>query len=127
MKTPVWFAMAIIFSACAHDLGLMKMEEQVNAYGAAIRWNQIKKAVGCLAVPPDRAPDWKRWKDIRVTAYRVVSRERSEAGGVLTQHVEISYLPPDSVVEKTVADVQRWRFDDDRNRWVLDSGLPHLD
>ena len=126
MKTPVWFALAIMFSACAHDFGLMKLDEQVNGYGAAIRWNQFKKATEYLTSPPQRSPDWARLKETKVTAYRVLSRERSPSGSVMTQNVEIGYILPGSVVEKTLTDNQRWHYDDDRNRWLLDSGLPGL-
>jgi hypothetical protein len=48
------------------------------------------------------------------------------SGKVMMQTVEIRYIPPGSVVEKTVIDQQRWRFDEDDNRWVLESGLPPL-
>ncbi len=126
VKTPYWFALIILLSACSHDYDLMKMEEQVSGYGSAIRWNLFKKAVAYLDPPPLRAPDWNRLAEIKVTSYSPQFRDVLPSGKVMMQTVEIRYIPPGSVVEKMVIDQQRWRFDEDDQRWVLESGLPSL-
>jgi len=124
VKAPFWFALTALLSACAHDYDLMKMEEQVSGYGAAIRWNLFKKAVTYLAVPPARSPDWKALAETKVTAYTPQFRDTLTSGKVMMQSVEIRYIPPGSVVEKTLIDQQRWHFDDDTGRWMLETGLP---
>lgn len=126
VKALVGFACLALLSACAHDLELMKMEEQVNGYGSAIRWNLFKKAAGYLDPPPVPAPDWKALAETKVTAYSPQYREVLPSGKVMTQTVEIRYIPPGAVVEKSLIDQQRWRFDEDGNRWVLESGLPEF-
>lgn len=122
----VWFALVLQLGACSHDYQLMKAEEQFNAYGAAIRWNLFKRAVDYLATPPDPPLDWQLLKNVKVTGYRVEFRDLYPSGKVATQTVEIRYLPPDSVVELRLIDEQRWRFDDQRDRWLLESGLPRF-
>jgi hypothetical protein len=124
-KALLWFTLTAMMAACSHDYQLMKMEEQVNGYGAAIRWNLFKKAAAYLAEPPTDAPDWQRLRDTKVTAYDLQSRDYFPSGNVMMQTVEIRYIPPDGVVEKTITDPQRWRFDDDKDRWVLETGLPY--
>jgi hypothetical protein len=104
----------------------MKMEEHVSGYGSAIRWNLFKKAVAYLDPPPLQTPDWKRLAENKVTSYSPQFRDLLPSGKVMMQTVEIRYIPPGSVVEKTVIDQQRWRFDEDDSRWVLESGLPPL-
>ncbi len=126
MKTVYWFALICLLSACSHDYDLMKMEEQVSGYGSAIRWNLFKKAVAYLDPPPSRPPDWKALAEIKVTSYSPQFRDVLPSGKVMMQTVEIRYIPPGSVVEKTVIDQQRWRFDEDDNRWVVESGFPQL-
>jgi hypothetical protein len=105
----------------------MKMEDQVSGYGAAIRWNLFKKALTYLAEPPARSPDWKALDETKVTAYTTQFRDLLPSGKVMMQSVEIRYIPPGSVVEKTFIDQQHWHFDDDSGRWLLETGLPRLD
>lgn len=126
LKTAYWFALIILLSSCSHDYELMKMEEQVSGYGSAIRWNLFKKAVTYLDPPPLKTPDWNSLAQVKVTSYRPQYRDVLPSGMVMMQSVEISFIPPGSVVEKTIVDQQRWRFDEDDNRWVLESGFPAL-
>lgn len=105
----------------------MKMEDQVSSYGAAVRWNLFKKAIAYLAEPPARSPDWKALAETKVTAYTLQFRDLLPSGKVMMQTVEIRYIPPGSVVEKTLIDQQRWHVDDDSGRWLLETGLPRLD
>lgn len=127
LKKLFWFAWVALLSACSHDFDLMKMEDQVSSYGSAIRWNLFKKAVGYLDPPPERSPDWKRLDETKVTSYTLQFRDLLPSGKVMMQSVEIRYIPPGSVVEKTIIDQQRWHFDDDAERWVLETGLPALE
>lgn len=127
LKKLFWFAWLALLSACAHDYDLMKMEDQVSGYGAAIRWNLFKKAVGYLDPPPERSPDWAMLAETKVTSYTLQFRDILPSGKVMMQSVEIRYIPPGSVVEKTIIDHQRWHFDEDTERWVLETGLPALD
>ena len=89
MKAPYWFALATLLSACSHDYDLMKMEEQVSGYGAAIRWNLFKKAWTYLAEPPARSPDWKALAETKVTAYTPQFRDLLPSGKVPVTSVPI--------------------------------------
>jgi hypothetical protein len=124
LKTALWFACGLLLAGCSHDYQLMKTEEQLNGYGAAIRWNMFKRAVDYLAAPPHPSPNWKEFDQIKVTAYKPTFRDLLPSGNVALQTVEIRYIPADSVVEKAITDEQRWRFDEARGRWVLETGLP---
>jgi hypothetical protein len=127
LKMALGFVGYLLLTACSHDYQLMKTEEQLNAYGAAIRWNLFKRAVDYLATPPHPAPNWTELDQIKVTAYKPTFRDLYPSGMYATQTVEIKYIPANSVVEKTLVDEQRWRFDEARDRWVLESGLPKFE
>jgi hypothetical protein len=107
-------------------MDLMKLEEQVGGYGAAIRWNLFKKALNYLDPPPAHMPDWKALADLKVTSYNVQFREVMPSGKVMMQTVEIRYLPPGGVVEKVAIDQQCWHLDEDSGRWLLETGLPPI-
>ena len=115
---------SVLLAACSHDYQLMKTEEQLHGYEAAIRWNLFKRAMDYLASPPTPSPDWRALDQIKVTGYKATFRDLFPSGKFLLQTVEIRYLPAGSVVERTLIDEQRWRFDEDRDRWLLETGLP---
>lgn len=124
LKTALCFVGYLLLTACSHDYQLMKTDEQLNGYGAAIRWNMFKRAVNYLATPPHPSPNWKELDQLKVTAYKTTFRDLYPSGKFASQTVEIKYIPAGSVVEKTITDEQRWRFDDNQDRWVLETGLP---
>lgn len=124
VKSACGLAFGVMLTACSHDYLLMKTEEQLHGYEAAIRWSLFKRAAGYLADPAKAAPDWKRLEQIRVTGYVTTFRDLFQSGKVLTQTVKIRYLTGNGVVERTIEDEQRWRFDELQERWLLETGLP---
>lgn len=114
----------LALTACSHDYLLMRTEEQLHGYEAAIRWSLFKRAAEYLADPSKFTLDWKRLDRIKVTGYQAKFRDLFPSGKVLTQTVEIRYLTSNGVVEDMLTDEQRWRYDDARDRWLLETGLP---
>lgn len=115
---------AMLVAACAHDLGLMKKEETLNAYRAAIRWNAFEQANAFRSAqaPPRRSSEELR--NIHVTGYDVLAEREDKERLTLNQTVAIRYYRTDDLIEKTAIDEQRWHYDPDRGRWALDSALP---
>ncbi|MGZ8216089.1 hypothetical protein [Methylomagnum sp.] len=124
LKSLRWGVCCLALTACSHDYLLMRTEEQLHSYEAAIRWSLFKRAAEYLADPSKSAPDWKKLDRIKVTGYQAKFRDLFPSGKVLTQTVEIRYLTSSGVVEDSLVDEQRWRFDDLRDRWLLETGLP---
>lgn len=124
LKSIHWFAIILLLTACSHDYKLMKAEQEFNGYGAAIRWSLFKRARDYLADPYRQPFDWDLLQQIQVTSYQPIFRDLFPSGKYATQTVEIRYLTGGGVVERTLTDEQRWRFDEARDRWLLDSGLP---
>jgi hypothetical protein len=123
-----WMALSLALTACAHDYQLMKMEEQLNGYAGAIRWSLFKKSLDFHAHPPSPLPDWEALQNIKVTSYQALSRDTQDDADndlkIVLQTVEIRYVTSNNVVEKTITDEQRWRYDNDKSRWLLETGLP---
>lgn len=116
---------AALLAACAHDLGLMKKEETLNAYRAAIRWNAFQRAA---TFQSERAPRsaTDHLADVRVTGYEVLGESEDKEHQTWNQTVEIRYYRTGDLVERTTRDRQAWRYDSTRAAWVLDSALPRF-
>jgi hypothetical protein len=114
-------------AACSHDLGLMKQDEMLTGYEAAVRFGMWEKAAQYQQPGRYSEQDIVRLRGYHVTSYEVRDQDRPGPGNVLLQTVEIRYLRPDELSEHSVLDRQMWRFDADRDRWLLETGLPNLE
>ncbi|MGX2042011.1 hypothetical protein ACWJKU_18080 [Methylocaldum sp. MU1018] len=119
-------ACCLALAACANDLGLMKMEETLNNYGSAIRWGLFQKAWDFQADKQKPAPDFDALKNIKVTAYDSVFRSEQDEGKAVLQTVEIRYIDNQDLVERSLTDEQKWRFDVEKKRWLLESPFPQF-
>ena len=109
---------------CSHDLHIMKTEEEMSSYGSAIRWGLFEKAAD-FQPPEKRTPvNMDFLKDIHVTSYSPTYRSEEDANSIIKQTVEIRYYREQTGVERTITDRQTWRFDKEKGRWFLESGLP---
>lgn len=119
-----WLGLGPALPACTHDYQLMRMDEQLNGYAGAIRWSLFKKSLDYYARPPSPLPDWQALKDIKVTYYQPLFRDVLDEGKVVLQTVEIRYVRGNQMVERSLTQDQRWRYDEDKNRWLLETGFP---
>ncbi len=127
MKRLISLGVAALFAACAHDLSLMKKEETLNAYRSAIRWSAFEQA---SAFRSDRAPHRRtsaNLKDIHVTGYEILAEREDKTQQTLLQTVAIRYYRTGDLIEKTTMDEQDWRYDPEREKWMLHSALPHFE
>ncbi|CAL1239056.1 hypothetical protein [Candidatus Methylocalor cossyra] len=121
-RTAYRLAACLALVACTHNLHLMKMEEQIGRYGGLMRWSEFRRALAFYAHPP--AVDWQLLKEIKVTGYQPVSRDLLDDDTTVLQTVEIRYVKGDGVVVRTLIDEQRWRYEDETGRWLLESEFP---
>ncbi len=119
-------ALSLALTACSHDYHLMKMEEQLNSYAGAIRWSMFKKSLDFYEHPPSPMPDWQALRDIQVTYYQPMFRDILSDGNLVLQTVEIRYVRSNNVVERSITEDQRWRYDENKNRWLLQTGFPQF-
>ena len=67
--------------------------------------------------------DLDRLRLFRVTAYTLRSAGVYDEGMTARQVVEIKMFNKQQAVERTIIDEQEWRYDEERQRWVLHSWL----
>jgi hypothetical protein len=118
--------LVLLLAACAHDLGLMKRDETLNAYRATVRWGPLESArkyqserARSLAVPLDL-------EQLRISGYEVTSQTLDKERMTLSQTVKLRYYRSGNLVERETVDEQLWRYDDEQEKWLLDSPLPRF-
>jgi hypothetical protein len=65
-----------------------------------------------------------RLRLFRVTSYTLRSAAVFDEGMTVMQTVEIKMFNTQQAVERTILQEQEWRYDEERKRWLLHSGLP---
>jgi hypothetical protein len=121
---------ALLMVACASTSNLDKSRsDALKQYEAMIRWSEWDGAVNFIApdyleANPISRLDLDRLRLFKVTSYVVRSTQLYDEGLTMTQVVEIRLFHKSQAVERSVMDEQLWRYDEERQAWLLHSGLP---
>ena len=107
------------------------LQDTLDAYQALIRWGDFGGAM--LFVHPDHIPEQReaelimeRFAQIQINGYAVKSRSPGPDENTYLQTAEISFANRHNMVVRTTHDPQVWRWQQDRERWMLVSGLPDI-
>jgi hypothetical protein len=118
----------IILSGCATFAEKEKAEaldETTTKYGRAIRFGYFELAKIFIRSPENmKKESMGNLTGIKVSSYEVVSKELSTDKLEARHVVEIQYYYTDRLIEKTLHDVQLWKYDVSEEKWYLHSGLP---
>lgn len=99
------------------------MDSILRLYEKSIKWGMYTDAQSVVENPePQELLD--RYQEVKVVSYEVVRQEIVGDFEQLNQLVEIKFYHEQQGTIKTVRDPQMWTYDDDRETWVLQSGLP---
>ena len=117
---------ALLLLACSHgqDMFLMKRDEVLTRYAGAIRWGEWEKAAQFQEPARRTRLDLAWLKTIHIATYNPVFLQDDPKSKIVEQTVEIRYFIEPFGSEKTLTDRQLWRFDEELDRWTLDSDLP---
>lgn len=118
-----------ILAACSSNQIDKSRGEAFKQYETIIRWSQWDAAADFISVDyqeenPITRLDMDRLRLFRVTAYNIRSTGVYDEGMTARQVVEIRMFNTSQAVERTIIDEQEWRYDEERKRWLLHSGLP---
>lgn len=113
-------------AACSHDIYMLRMEEQLGAYGTALRWSRFEQALDMLAPALRVGYDVRAFDYVHVTSYNPLHQQESSDRSVLTQKVEIRYFLENEGAEKSMIDLQTWMLDKEKDKWFLQTGLPNF-
>lgn len=120
---------AAAVGACTSSQVDKSRGETFKQYETIVRWSQWDAAVDFIAPEylvenPISRLDMDRLRMFQVTAYTVRSMGMLDEGLTARQLVEIRLFNKARAVEQTVIDEQEWRYNEERKRWLLHSGLP---
>jgi len=122
----------IVLSGCAamQDKD-RKRTETLERFEAIVRWNQFAAIVDFmhpdwLAENPVSSLDVERLEQFRVSQYSVrqVLSEPEEDG--IDRLVQLRMYNRHTARERVIEYVESWRWDEERERWMLHSGLPDV-
>lgn len=117
--------LAASLTACTSgEIHFVKIDDTLNAYASAIRWGAFEKAASFMDPTDSERLDEAWLSDIQVTGYDQQYRKDQGEGNIVEQTVEIRYLHKSTNVEKILTDHQLWRWNEERGKLYLRSGLP---
>jgi hypothetical protein len=129
LRTILLLGLATLLTACPETKEETDLSETLLQYETIIRWAQWDAAADFLALEyieknPVTRLDLDRLRLFRVTQYTVRSAVPVEEGKGLLQVVEIKMFNSNQARERRIIDEQYWKYDEERERWLLHSGLP---
>lgn len=125
----VALVLAALLTACPKTKEETDLSETLLKYDTVIRWAQWDAAVDFIAPDyleenPVSRLDLDRLRLFKVTQYTVRSAVQVDEGKGMLQEVEIRMFNKNRARELSVLDEQYWKYDEERERWFLHSGLP---
>ena len=129
LRMLVILGLATLLTACPKTKEESDLSDTLLKYDTVVRWAQWDAAVDFVSPEyleehPVTRLDLDRLRLFRVTQYTVRSAVNVDDGKGLMQEVEIRMFNKNQARERTVLDEQYWKYDEERERWLLHSGLP---
>ena len=119
-----------LLAACATDSSERERRETLDRYEAIVRWNQFDSIPDFIhpdyrEANPIRSVDLERLHQFRVSQYQVKQVIAVGDEG-LERLVQLRLYNQHTARERVVEYVESWRWDPERERWMLHSGLPDV-
>jgi len=129
LRTMAGCLLALLLFNCSTMQGLKESDMLDHArrdYGRAIQWSLFESARRFTQADASKsvAAESGKYDGIKVSYYDERDYRINEEEGIAHATVEIRYYHETDLVEKTVTDRQTWKFDREKKRWYLESGLP---
>ena len=129
LRTIVLLGLTALLTACPKTKEETDLSDTLLKYDTVVRWAQWDAAVDFIAPVyleehPVTRLDLDRLRLFRVTQYSVRSAIPFDEGMGLIQVVEIKMFNSSQARERSIIDEQYWKYNEERERWLLHSGLP---
>ncbi len=129
LRTVIMFGLAGLLLGCPQTKQESNLSETLKQYETIIRWAQWDAAVNFVSSEyqeehPITRLEMDRLRLFRVTRYILRSSTPVDDGMGLTQVVELHIFNKNQARERIIIDNQYWKYNEDRQRWLLHSGLP---
>lgn len=129
LRTVIMFGLAGLLLGCPQTKQESNLSETLKQYETIIRWAQWDAAVNFISTEyqqehPISRLEMDRLRLFRVTQYVLRSSTPVDDGMGLTQVVELHIFNRNQARERIIIDNQYWKYNEERQRWLLHSGLP---
>ena len=119
-----WALPCAMLLACTTDVFLMKRDDTFNRYASAIRWGGFEEAQGFQDPAVRTKLDLAWLKTIHVSGYEIFYVKDDTSSKLVELTVKINYYNEQEGVDKSLTDRQVWIFNEEKNKWILESSLP---
>ncbi|MGN2242949.1 hypothetical protein ACFWZU_05475 [Frateuria sp. GZRR33] len=128
---PLLALVAMLCAGCATDQRNQALVTTLNAYASTLRWGDFQSAQQFVdpkvrEANPVSSLELARYGQVRVTGYDEGAGPVPDGENQVRQVVQISLVNVNTQSERTVVDRQSWRYDPEKKRWWLMSGLPDI-
>lgn len=128
---PIMLTVFLVLLICAGCAGLAaksrvdKFSRTAKAYEWALESSEYRDAASYLDPSVDRKSiDYDRYTNIKVSQYTITRAKVSDDQRSIQQDVELQYFLLDQSIVKTTMDHQVWRYNEAKEAWMLQTGLP---
>jgi len=129
-KSLILLLVALLLAACASGNQAQRERKQtMDQWQSLVRWSEYHALSDMihpdwLADNPIRNIDMERLRQFRVTEYRVRQVISDPDGMAVERRVQIRLYHVHTARERVIEHREVWRYDEQRERWMLHSGLP---
>jgi len=129
LRTIIMISLAGLLQGCPQTKEDNDLSTTLRQYETIVRWAQWDSATNFISAEyqkkhPITRLELDRLRLFRVTRYTLRSSTPVDEGNGLVQIVELRIFNKNQARERTIIDEQYWKYDEDRQRWLLHSGLP---
>ncbi len=129
LRTIVTFGLAGLLLGCPQSKEDKDLSETLKQYETIVRWAQWDAAANFISNEyqeehPITRLEMDRLRLFRVTQYILRSSTPVDDGMGMLQIVELHIFNKNQARERTIIDEQYWKYNEERERWLLHSGLP---
>lgn len=122
----------MLLSGCATDKRNDSLAHTMIAYANTVRWDGFEAAEQFVDpkvrdAHPITDLDRERFKQVQVNDYDDGNGPVPAGENEVRQNVRISLTNVHTQSVRTIVDRQLWRYDPEKNKWWLETGIPNLD
>lgn len=128
---PILLSTMLLLSGCATDKRNDSLTHTMIAYANAVRWDGFEAAEQFVdpkvrEAHPITDLDRARFKQVQVNDYDDGNGPVPSGENEVRQNVHISVTNVHTQSVRTIVDRQLWRYDPEKNKWWLETGIPNL-
>lgn len=129
LRTTIMFGLAGLLLGCPQSKEDRDLETTLQQYETIVRWSQWDAAANFISAEyqqehPITRLQMDRLRLFRVTQYLLRSSLPVDDGMGVRQVVELHIFNKAQARERIIIDEQYWKYNEERKRWLLHSGLP---